>query len=73
MLVLLLYKVNKVRFICFLYIPYHLQIIYHLVISLSLLCLVPCPDFVWRPPGLLATGSCLVVSGLRSLNATFPC
>jgi hypothetical protein len=60
-------------FICLLWIPNQLQIIYHLVIGLSVLCLMPCPVFVWGPPGLLATGSCCrVVWGLRSLNAAFP-
>jgi hypothetical protein len=45
-----------------------------LVISLSVLCLVPCPVFVWGPPGILATVSCWwVMSGLRSLNAAFHC
>jgi hypothetical protein len=53
-------------------ISYKLFII--LVINLSVLCLVPCPVFVWGPPGLLATGSCCwVVWGLRSLSAAFPC
>jgi hypothetical protein len=34
-----------------------------------MLCLVPCPVFVWGPPGLLATGFCYWVGlGLRSLN-----
>jgi hypothetical protein len=50
------------------------RVIYQLVINLSVLCLVPCPVFVWGPPGLLAAGSCCwVVWGLRSLSAAFPC
>jgi hypothetical protein len=45
-----------------------------LVVSLPMLCLVPCPVFVWCPPVLLATGSCYWVGWrLRSLNAAFPC
>jgi hypothetical protein len=33
-----------------------------------------CPVFVWGPPGLLADGSCcLVIWGLRSSDAAFPC
>jgi hypothetical protein len=60
-------------FVCFLWIPYQLQIIYLLVIGLSVLCLVPCPVFVWGPHGLLATDSCYWVGwGLCSLNAAFP-
>jgi hypothetical protein len=47
-----------------------LQIIYHLMINV----LLPCPFYVWDPPGLLAIGSCCwVIWGLRSLNAAFPC
>jgi hypothetical protein len=35
---------------------------------------VPCPVFLWGPPGLLAAGACCWVGwGLRSLNAAFPC
>jgi hypothetical protein len=38
-----------------------------------MLCLAPCPVFVWGP-GLLVTGSCCwVVLGFRSLNAAFSC
>jgi hypothetical protein len=45
-----------------------------IVISLFVLCLVPCPVFVCSPLGLFATSSCcLVMWGLRSLNAAFPC
>jgi hypothetical protein len=40
------------------------------MINLSL----PCPFYVWGPPGLLAVGFCCwVIWGLRSLNAAFPC
>jgi hypothetical protein len=53
--------------ICFLWIPYQLQIIY--IFSDK-----PVRAFVLGPSGFLATGSCCwVVWGLRSLNATFPC
>jgi hypothetical protein len=45
-----------------------------LVVNLHMLCLVPCPVFVWGPSWLLATGSCCwIVWGLRSLNAAYPC
>jgi hypothetical protein len=45
-----------------------------LMINLPMLCPLPCPVFVWGPPGLLATGSCnWIVLELRSLNAAFPC
>jgi hypothetical protein len=44
------------------------------VVCLPVLCLVPCPVFLWGPPGLLAAGACCWVGwGLRSLNAAFPC
>jgi hypothetical protein len=44
---------------------------YTLVISLSVLSLAPCPDFVWGHPGLLVAGSCCCI--VWGLNAAFPC
>jgi hypothetical protein len=62
-------------FICFVLFHYKLLIMYSdVVVFLPVLCLVPCPVFLWGPPGLLAAGACCLVGwGLRSLNAAFPC
>jgi hypothetical protein len=70
-----LYGPNLQLCICFLLVHYQLLIIYsYVVVCLPVLCLMPCPFFVWGPPGLLATDACYWVGwGLRSLNAAFPC
>jgi hypothetical protein len=72
---IVLYGPNIKSFICFLLVPYQLLINYsYVMVCLPVLCLMPCPIFLWGPPGLLAAGACCWVGwGLRSLNAAFHC